>query len=136
MEGEIELAGIVLHENIQLYYNRATILVHPSISEGIPVVLMEAMSKGLPVIATRITGVPELVEHGEDGLLVAPGNVAELAEAMVMLLNNKELRTRLGNNARRTILRAFNAEVNIEKIKKLFESELMMIHARDSDAKH
>ncbi len=136
MEEEVDLHGSVPHESIQLYYNRADILVHPSISEGIPVVLMEAMSKELTVIATRITGVPELVEHGEDGLLVAPGNVAELAEAMVILRNNKELRTRLGNNARRKILRAFNAEVNIKKIKKLFESELRMIHARDSDAKH
>jgi len=129
MEREVELAGSAPHESIQRYYNRADIFVHPALSEGIPVVLMEAMSKGLPVIATRITGVPELVQHEENGILVSPANVVELIEGMTRLLKDKEFRTRLGNNATRTIVQRFNIDVNALKVKKCFEEELCTITA-------
>jgi colanic acid/amylovoran biosynthesis glycosyltransferase len=121
VEDQVELAGAVPHEDILLYYDQADIFVHPSLSEGIPVVLMEAMSKELPVIATRITGVPELVSHEEDGLLVGAAESAELAEAMMRLLTNVELRIRLGKNAREKILRDFNLDVNTAQIKELFK---------------
>jgi colanic acid/amylovoran biosynthesis glycosyltransferase len=122
---KVELAGAIPHEHIQPYFDRTDIVVHPSLSEGIPVVLMEAMSKGLPVIATRITGIPELIRHEENGVLVCPGNVAELAEAMKSLSSNTELRTKLGRNARKKIVEDFNLDVNARKIKKLFEEEIL-----------
>lgn len=127
LEGKVHLAGAIPHERIQVYFDRADIIVHPSISEGIPVALMEAMSKRLPVIATRITGIPELIRHGEEGILVPPENVPELVEAMKRLLNHKRLRTQLGKNARQKIVNNFNLEINTYKIKRLFQQEIQRL---------
>jgi glycosyltransferase involved in cell wall biosynthesis len=83
---------------------------------------MEAMSKGLPVIATNITGVPELVTNDIDGILVAPGNSVELAEAMIRVSKDSGLREYLGVNARKKILVDFNLDTNVAKIKNLFDA--------------
>ena len=76
-------------------YEQAELFVLPSLAEGLPRAIAEAMGKALPVIATRVGGVPDLVEHGNNGWLVAPGNVAELAEALQRLVRDPELRTRM-----------------------------------------
>ncbi|MCJ7710000.1 MAG: glycosyltransferase, partial [Chloroflexi bacterium] len=81
---------------------RADVLVAPSVQtrggkrEGIPVVLMEAMATGLPVIASRLSGIPELVTDEESGLLVQPGDPGALAAALARLAADTELRARLG----------------------------------------
>jgi glycosyltransferase involved in cell wall biosynthesis len=124
LRGVVELAGAVPHERLPTFFDRAEIVVHPSISEGIPVALMEAMNKELPVIATRITGIPELINHEEDGLLVSAQNVPELAAAMKKLLYSKDLRMRLGKNARRKIAEHFNLEVSAQNLKQLFEESI------------
>ena len=126
LSGLVELTGAVPHERIAAYFDRAEIVVHPSVSEGIPVALIEAMSKGLPVVATRITGIPELITHEKDGILVSPRSVTELAEGMSNLLSNKSLRTRLGKNARQKILTNFDLGINARKIKDLFHEELQL----------
>lgn len=124
LEEKVQLTGAVPHERIQVYFDRAEVIVHPSTSEGIPVVLMEAMGKGLPVIATRITGIPELIGHEAEGILVPAGDIAALVEAMKRLLNNGNLRTQLGKNARQKILNNFNLEINAYKVARLFQEEI------------
>jgi glycosyltransferase involved in cell wall biosynthesis len=118
----IILAGSVPHEDIQSYYEKADVFVLPSLNEGIPVVLMEAMSKGLPVIATNITGVPELVKNDVDGILVAPGNSVELAEAMMKVSKDTGLQKYLGARARERIVVDFDLDANVAKIKNLFDA--------------
>jgi colanic acid/amylovoran biosynthesis glycosyltransferase len=127
--GKVELVGAIPHERIQAYFDRADIFVHPSTSEGIPVALMEAMSKRLPVIASRITGIPELVKDSVNGILIPAGDVVALAEGIMRLLSDTDLRMRLGANARETISRNFNREVNTKKIKELLEAEFMKVTA-------
>lgn len=78
---------------------RSSVLVLPSATEGLPLVLVEAMSQGTPVVATRVGGVPELVEDGVSGLLVEPGRPDELARALRALLDEPGLRRRLGRAA-------------------------------------
>jgi colanic acid/amylovoran biosynthesis glycosyltransferase len=124
IEEEIALVGSAPHEDVQTYFDNTDVFVLPSLSEGIPVVLMEAMSKALPVVATRITGVPELVTHQKDGILVSPGNDTELAEAMMRLAKDTELRKILGDNARKKIEADFNLEKSVSKIKSLFEEAI------------
>src|SRR5262249_50860686 len=68
----VRFTGAVGHDEIDTYYRAADAFVHPSFAEGIPVVLMEAMAHGLPVVATTVMGVGELVSHGRNGLLVRP----------------------------------------------------------------
>ncbi|MCP4695288.1 MAG: glycosyltransferase family 4 protein [Gammaproteobacteria bacterium] len=125
LDNNIELKGLVYQEQIQEYYDVADIFVLSSVSEGIPVVLMEAMSKEIPVVATRITGIPELVEDRNSGLLVSPGNATELGEAMSLLMENGELRKKIGKKGRETVLRDFNLEKNIMKLKSIFSESIV-----------
>src|SRR5262249_35379053 len=81
---------------------------------GVPVVLMEAMAAGVPVIATRIAGVPELVEDGKTGVLIPPGDVTATTTAINALLQDRELRNRLSNAGREKVERDFN--INCESL--------------------
>jgi glycosyltransferase involved in cell wall biosynthesis len=72
------------------------ILCLPSFTEGSPNVIKEAMASGLPVISTRVGGIPDLVKHGETGLLFEPGDVNELQECLTVLVNDSELRSSMG----------------------------------------
>jgi glycosyltransferase involved in cell wall biosynthesis len=84
--------------------------------DGIPVVLMEAMQSGVPVISTRISGIPELICHEQEGLLVEPEAPLELAEAMKLLLEDNALRKKVRDKAIRKIKEDFDQEVNIRRL--------------------
>ncbi len=84
--------------------------------DGIPVVLMEAMSQSVPVISTRLSGIPELVVDGETGLLAAPGDAGDLATQIDRLLNASELRRSLAEKAVEHVRSEFSREVNIDRL--------------------
>lgn len=96
----------------------AHVVVAPSVPsrdgrrEGIPVVLMEAMSSGKPVVASRLSGIPELVDDGENGFLTTPGDAKEIADALERLHNNRELRIRMGREGREKVVREFDIYKN------------------------
>jgi glycosyltransferase involved in cell wall biosynthesis len=79
--------------------------------DGVPVALIEAMAVGTPPVSTALSGIPELVSDGETGLLVEPGDVAGLADALRRLLTDEPLRTRLGESARAHVRAERDAEV-------------------------
>ncbi|MEO7540219.1 MAG: glycosyltransferase family 4 protein, partial [Pyrinomonadaceae bacterium] len=89
--------------------NAADIFVLASLQEGLPIALVEAMVLGKPCIATRINAVPEAIEDGVNGLLVEPGNALQLADAIQTLVDQPELRGRLGSNASKKALASFDA---------------------------
>lgn len=89
-------------ELVKMYQN-ATIFVLPSHYEGLPTVLLEAMSCGLPVVATNVSGCPDVVSDGVNGFLVPPKSPEMMAEAISKLLDDEALRNELGRNARKTI---------------------------------
>jgi glycosyltransferase involved in cell wall biosynthesis len=82
---------------------QADVFVLPSYNEGLPMALLEAMSWGLPVITTAVGGIPELVISHENGLLLQPGQIQELSAAMQSLIIDRELKQRLGENARESV---------------------------------
>ena len=82
---------------------RSDIFVLATLSEGMPFALLEAMAEGLPAVASSVGGIPEIVQDGENGLLVPPGDPEELARALHRLLTDADLRIRLGKAPRRTI---------------------------------
>jgi glycosyltransferase involved in cell wall biosynthesis len=86
-------------ENLARIYSDADLFVLPSVSDASPLVIAEAMASGTPVLATRIAGVPSLVREGETGLLVDPGDVAGLAEALRSAMGDRYLRDRMGARA-------------------------------------
>jgi glycosyltransferase involved in cell wall biosynthesis len=91
--------------------------------EGVPVVLMEAMASGLPVVSSQLSGIPELVENGQTGILVQPGDVDALALALQKLHADPALRLKMGRAGREKVLREFNLKLNVAKLAKLFSLE-------------
>jgi len=90
------------------------LLVHPATMEGLGVSLLQASAAGVPIIASRAGGIPEAVRDGVNGLLVPPGDVAALADAMTTLLDDGALRGRLGAGGRAMIRDEFSPEVMVE----------------------
>jgi glycosyltransferase involved in cell wall biosynthesis len=91
--------GALERRAVRRYYLNAEALVLPSISEGVPLVAMEALGAGIPVVASALAGIASVVHHGENGLLVEPGHVASLASALRVLEGNESMRTRLRRGA-------------------------------------
>ena len=98
----------------------ADLLVLPSFAEGVPVVLMEAMATGIPVIASAIAGIPELVEQGASGLLVPPGDLAALTHAIASLLNDPTRSKDMGQQGRAKVIADFNIGAEVRKLSALF----------------
>ena len=95
-------------ENVPQFMRAIDVFAMPSYSETYGLVLIEAMAMGIPVIATDSGGVPELVRHGKEGILVEPKNVSQLAEAIVLLGKKKGVRERMGRSGRERFLSRFD----------------------------
>ena len=102
--GHVVFAGLQDEAEVAAALGDHDMLVLPSFAEGVPVVLMEAMASRLPVVATRVGGVAELVQEGESGLLVAPGDAEALAAAIDTLLRDPERARRMGEAGRAFVL--------------------------------
>ena len=96
----VRFAGYLSQDEVTAELARADLFALPSFAEGVPVVLMEAMASRLPVVATRLAGIPELVEDGVSGRVVPPGDSAALAAALAELLSDPDLRARMGTAGR------------------------------------
>ena len=103
LEDVVTLQGSVGQDEILAWYAWADVFALLSYAEGLPVVLMEAMATGLPVVTTRIAGIPELVCDGESGFVVTPGSVLEATEALRRLAQEQDLALLASRNARRAV---------------------------------
>ncbi|MEW6108622.1 MAG: glycosyltransferase family 4 protein [Nitrospirota bacterium] len=110
--------------NVHEFLNSADVFVFPSLREGMPNSLLEAMSCGLPVIASKIGGVVDVVEDGKSGILFEPGDVSGLASAMIILLKDKELRQKLGAEARKRAVEDFSIDRVADEYIKLYQKLL------------
>jgi glycosyltransferase involved in cell wall biosynthesis len=99
LDGDVEFAGTLAPDRLPAEYREADVFCLPSRREGLPMALVEAMAFELPVVTTPVGAIPALVEHDRTGLLVEPGNVAQLAEAIARLAKEDDLRRRLGEAA-------------------------------------
>lgn len=117
LENNVTMHGALPHEQTRSLLGQSDVFLLPSHTasngdqEGIPVSLMEAMASGVPVISTVHSGIPELVESGRSGLLVAEKDIDALSEALIGLAADPDLRSRLAFEARRTIQEKFNASI-------------------------
>jgi len=118
----VKLLGYVTDgkENI---YRSSTIFVLPSYVEGMPWSILEAMSYGLPVIASRVNAIPDLVDHGKTGFLIEPGDITGLAENMRLLLRNHQMRSSFGLAARNKV----QEEFSVQKMIKDYEETLLQV---------
>jgi glycosyltransferase involved in cell wall biosynthesis len=121
----VRLAGKLAREQVIARYARAAVYVQPSRiaadgdRDGIPNVLLEAMAMGLPVVASSVSGIPELVGHGHNGLLVEPDDPQALADAIAQLLNEPQRCADLGCRARRTVTDHFDNDRNLRLLAEL-----------------
>jgi glycosyltransferase involved in cell wall biosynthesis len=97
------------------------VFVLPSLWEGLPLSLVLAMGAGIPVVATRVAGIPEIVRDGQTGLLVDPGRIAPLGDALALLAGNPSLRQRLGAAARAFVRPRFGAENYVASVTSLYD---------------
>ena len=117
----VEYAGLLSRDEMLDFYRRACFLVVPSRwYEMCPLVILEAMSLGLPVIASEIGGLPELVEHGESGLLFRAGDADDLAKQMQRLWTDTELRSRLGAAAWRKAQASYSPDAHFVALTDLY----------------
>lgn len=122
LSDQISFMGNMTRGQIAQLLHGTDVLVAPSVPtrdgrrEGIPIVLMEAMATGLPVIASRLSGIPELVEDGVEGLLVPAGDARALAEAIRRLQGDPDLRHSLGTAARRKVETEFDVRQTARRL--------------------
>jgi len=127
LNDRVTLLGPLPHEIIRRAYQRVCLFALPCVvgadgdRDGIPNVLLEAMASGVPVVSTPISGIPEVINSEEEGLLVPPNRPAQLADALERLLNSPELRERLAFAARAKIETCFSIEKNSAQLLSLFE---------------
>jgi colanic acid/amylovoran biosynthesis glycosyltransferase len=124
LSGQVQLIGACNHDKVADFYRNSDAFILASFSEGVPVVLMEAMAMELPCIATWVMGIPELIDNGVDGLLVAPADPAALADAVERLMDDPELTRRIGAAGRTKILSSYHLERNTEALNATFREYL------------
>jgi len=130
IQDKVQLVGIVFQEQLADYLDKTDMFVLPCITaddgdrDGIPVVLMEAMAMEIPTVSTYVSGIPELIEDGQTGLLVRERDAAALADAIQRLIEDGCLRQRLGKQGRQKIIHEFNIHKNAAQLATLFKEYL------------
>ncbi len=117
----VRFLGVVPHHRIPVLMQNCNLFVLPSLSEGFPTTVLEAMASGLPVIVTSVGGIPEIVRHMKTGILVKPNDVDELAEAMIMLINDKAKSRELAINARSLVEEKYTWEKTAKYVLELYQ---------------
>ncbi|MDH3348246.1 MAG: glycosyltransferase [Desulfobulbaceae bacterium] len=125
LQDSILFTGALGQHQVRDYYDKADIFVLPSFAEGVPVVLMEAMAKEIPVVSTLITGIPELITNDKDGILVSPADHLQLADALERLLLDAEMRKEMGRKGRQKVVAKYNLENNNKKMVELFQQYVL-----------
>lgn len=121
----IIFTGHVPHERSASHLNAADLFVLPTLrQEGMPFALLEAMACQKPVVTSRIGGIPSVVEHGVNGLLVPPGNAAGLTRAILRLLDDEELAERIARKARETVVRGYSIDSMVDGTLRVFDAAL------------
>jgi glycosyltransferase involved in cell wall biosynthesis len=120
LRDRFEFAGLVRPEEIPGYMARMSVLVHLSLREGLPRTLPQALACGKPVVAFDVDGSQEVCRDGETGFLIRAGDSAALAEAVIRLLQDKSLATKVGNQGRELVREEFSEELMVRRIDELY----------------
>lgn len=118
----VRFAGALNQAEVRAELACADAFVLPSLAEGIPVVLMEAMASGVPCVTSPVNGIPELIDHGTSGLLALPGDAQALADQLRKLIADASLRQRLALAGRAKVERAFHLADSVARLAAIFQS--------------
>jgi colanic acid/amylovoran biosynthesis glycosyltransferase len=120
----VAFEGNLNQDQLRELYRESDALVLPSFAEGLPVVLMEAMAMEIPCIASWVNGIPEIITHAVDGLLVPPADADALAGAMARLMDDADLRQSLGERGRVKVQEKYDLERNVSGLAAVFRKRL------------
>jgi glycosyltransferase involved in cell wall biosynthesis len=132
LEHRVRFCGLVHHSEVLRYFEEADVFVLACLRgkngnmDGIPVALMEAMAMEIPVVATDLSGIPELVESGSSGYLVEPGRPEELAGRIEQLLRDSQLRKTMGRRGRQKVLKDYDQATNLPLVAETLSSRLAL----------
>jgi glycosyltransferase involved in cell wall biosynthesis len=116
----VQLTGWVEGQVKDQLWREAAVLVLPSHAEGVPMCILEAHGLGVPVVATRVGGIPDVIEHGVHGLLVPPRDPAALAEALATLLRDPALRAKIAHNAQAATLSRYALTTVVQQVEGIY----------------
>lgn len=120
LQDHVHLTGALNQVAVREQFAQADIFVLASLAEGIPVVLMEAMSSGVPCVSTPVNGIPELIEHERTGLLATPGDLDSLVAQLRRLITEPGLRLRLAEAAIAKVRADFDLNRNVVRLSRIF----------------
>jgi len=120
MSKRVHILGWVGPQERSELLNRCQIYILPSYAEGLPVAIIEAMEANLAIIATRVGGIPEMIQDGKNGLLITPGDIDGMTAALTSLISNSRLRSQLGGAARETFLSTYSEEKVIPQFEAIY----------------
>ena len=123
LDNIVRFLGALPHEYIAKWMQASDIFLLPSYSEGLPIALLEAMATGNCVITSNVGGIPTIVEDGENGLMIEPGDVDKLAELLKRVIPDSKVRSLMGKSAVETAFRN-SSEAKSRKLKKLYSQVL------------
>lgn len=123
-DDRVTFAGYRSQAEVAAFLADTDVFVLPSFAEGVPVTLMEALGAAVPVVATQVGGVSELVDHGVNGYVVRPGDPEPLARALIELLDDPERRQRMGDAGRATVTAEFANPTEAARLRTLFANTL------------
>jgi glycosyltransferase involved in cell wall biosynthesis len=122
LQSSVVLAG--QQSNMPAVYAAMDIFVLPSLNEGLPMTVLEAMAASKPVIATRVGAIPSVIRDGENGLLLVPKDTEGLRNAVASLLNDPARRRRLGDQAHAWVSQNYTSEAMALKYREMYEEVL------------
>lgn len=122
VEHAVQCVGWVDGEDKKKLLNEADVFVLPSYFEGLPIGILEAMAFGVPVVTTPVGGIPDLIIHRVNGLLIEPGNLVELADAIVEILTKEMLRNRISEAAFLQVRQKYSTELVVDKLSDIYRS--------------
>ena len=114
------LLGTLPNNELPAFYNFIDCFVLPSLFEAFGITLIEAMSCGKPVIASDTGGIPEIIDHENNGLLIKAGDFNSLKEAVIRIINDIDLRTYLGKSGRQKVIENFTIEKTYKELKDFY----------------
>ena len=130
LAGKINLPG--MDYNVPRMLAACHIMVLPTYWEGLPIVLIEGLRAGLPLVASKVGGIPEMIQHGKNGYLFTPGDPEQLAQALQHLIDSPKRRADMGAISRHSFLQTFTAERMLEQTLAVYNQVLSNTAANGS----
>jgi glycosyltransferase involved in cell wall biosynthesis len=131
VDSRLRLLGTVLDR--PLFYHALDAFILPSLYEGLPMAILEAMSSGVPIISSRLEGIAAVLSEGKEGLLAQPGDVADFSRQLARLEESPDLGARLARAARAKAGSQFSASVTARHIESIYRQELSIANANPAD---